>query len=157
MKKFISILIAVVLVSSFSTVALAADQSTTLTYSVDADYIVTIPESVKLDETIEITSAKANTEPGMAVKVRISEGLTDGKVTLSRQNDTDYKITSLVKLNNTDAVLDSTSVIASFADVTETTTGGTLAFAAPVSPDGGEVKAGDYTGTITFAISYEAE
>lgn len=130
---------------------------TTLTYSVDEDYMVTIPESVSLEDTISITSKKANTEPNMAVKVRISKGLTDGKVTLNRENDNAYSITAPVFLNNTMGTVASDTVIASFSEVTDEITGGTLTFGNPQAPDGGDVKAGKYSGSIIFEISYEEQ
>lgn len=136
------------------------DQKTELTFSVKTDYIVVIPESAKLDGSLVITSPKANTEPGMAVKIRISEGLTnDGKVTLDRDNDTsDYAITADLKQkapDGSDKAVTANTVIASFADVTSETTGATLIFGTPTSPDENPVKAGSYTGSLTFAISYE--
>ena len=50
-----------------------------ITFEQPADYVVTIPETVALDEEIVISSSKANTEPNMAVKVRISDLTADGK------------------------------------------------------------------------------
>ena len=133
------------------------DCDTTLTYSVETDYVVVIPESVKLDESIVITSSKANTEPGRAVKVRITDGLTDdGRAILDRDNDaSNYAITTRVKLNGGDNIVTSDTVIASFVDVTAQTVGGTLTFADPVSPDENPIKAGSYTGFLTFTVSYE--
>ena len=71
------------------------------------------------DESIVITSGRANTEPGMAVKVRITEGLTKGSVTLDRDNDnSDYAITARLKLNdNGDDIINSDTVVASFSDI----------------------------------------
>lgn len=132
------------------------DQNTTLTYSVGTDYVVVIPESVKLNESIAVTSSKANTEPGKAVKVRITKGLTGGSATLDRDNDdSNYAITAQLKLNDSEAAVTGDTVIASFADVTAETTGGTLTFADPVSPDANPIKAGSYTGSLTFTVSYE--
>ncbi len=137
-------------------ISASGNYDTTLTYSVETDYVVVIPESVKLDDSIVITSSKANTEPGMTVKVRITEGLTGDGVTLDRDNDnSDYAITAKLKLGDSDGLVTGDTVIASFADVTTQTTGGTLAFADPVSPDGNPIKAGDYTGSLTFTVSYE--
>ena len=137
-------------------IAEPGNQNTTLFYSVEPDYVVVIPESVKLDESIAITSGKANTEPGKAVKVRITGGLTAGSATPDRDNDdSDYAITAELKLNDGDGPVTGDTVIASFADVTVQTTGGTLTFADPAAPDENPVKAGSYTGSLTFTISYE--
>ena len=134
------------------------NRQTTLTYSVGSDYMVTIPPQVGLNSELKITSTKANTEPGMAVLVRISSGLTDGSVTLDRENDkTGYKITAPVRLNGKTDKVTTGTVLAAFQDITETTevTGGTLTFGTPVAADGKEVKAGSYSGKVTFVISYE--
>lgn len=164
-KKLITLVLAAILCCAASAPAYAQEITedggygdVTLTYSVDTDYVVVIPESVTLDESIVITSNRANTEPGMAVKVRITEGLDEkGSVTLDRDNDnSDYAITARLKLNdNVDNVITSETVVASFADVTAQTTGGTMTFADPVSPDANPIKAGSYTGSLTFTVSYE--
>lgn len=163
MKKIAAILMAGIL-CSMSTLPIMArnitkegNYDTTLTYLVDEDYVVTIPESVSLNDTISITSTKANTEPNKAVKVRISKGLTDGKVTLKREYDASYSIQAPVYLNNSNDKVTSDTVIASFADVSADETGGTLTFGEPLSPDQKDVKAGKYKGSITFEIKYETK
>lgn len=168
MKK-IAVTLAAGILCCMSTLPVMADsatiteletQDTKLTYSVDEDYMVTIPESVSLDQTVSITSKHANTEPGKAVKVRISSGLEDGKVSLTRDNDTDnYMIKASVSSEDTTTV-DSDTVVASFSEVfveegEAPFVGGTLTFGAPQSADGSEIKAGTYTGSMTFSISYE--
>ncbi|MGN0470351.1 MAG: hypothetical protein ACI4GV_05495 [Acutalibacteraceae bacterium] len=49
------------------------------------------------------------------------------------------------------------TVIASFADVTQETVGGTLVFGTPVSSDNSPIKAGSYSGLLTFTASYESQ
>lgn len=169
-KKLITFVLAATLFCAVSVPAFGkeidkpGDQDTELTYSVDTDYVVVIPESVTLNESIVITSGRANTEPGMAVKVRITEGLTKGSVTLDRDNDNSgYAITARLKLDDIDDddIINSDTVVASFSDIMtssdETTqiTGGTLSFSDPVSPDKKPIKAGSYTGSLTFTVSYE--
>ena len=161
-KKLFAFVLSAILCCAASVPAFAkeitdpGDYDTTLTYSVETDYVVVIPESVKLNESIVITSSRANTEPGMAVKVRITEGLTEGSVTLDRDNDaSDYAITAKLKLNDSNEAVTGDTVIASFADVTAQATGGTMTFADPVSPDENPIKAGSYTGSLTFTVSYE--
>lgn len=161
-KNIIAFVLAGVLCCTASVPAYAreittpGDYETTLTFSVDTDYVVVIPESAELNKSLAITSPKANTEPGMAVKVRITKGLTDGSATLRRNYDnSDYAITAKLKLNDSNETVTSETVIASFSDVTTQTTGGTLTFADPVSPDKNDVKAGSYTGSLTFTVSYE--
>ena len=156
MKKLASFLLAAALCCTAAVPAFAADvttQDTTLTYSVNTDYIVTIPEQVALDEEIIISSSKANTEPNMAVKVRISDLTADGAAELTRTDNTDYKITAAAKQNN--AGITNNTIVAQFADVTAETKADAISFEDPASPDGGEIKAGSYTGSLTFTVSYE--
>ncbi len=156
MKKMGSFLLAAALCCTAAVPAFAADvttQDTTLTYSVNTDYIVTIPEQVALDEEIVISSSKANTEPNMAVKVRISDLTAGGAAELARTDNTDYKITAAAKQNS--AGITNNTVVAQFADVTAETKADAISFEDPVSPDGGEIKAGSYTGSLTFTVSYE--
>ena len=159
MKKLAVFLLTAALCCAAAVPAFAAEvtgngsQDTSLTYSVKSDYIVVIPESTTLDGEIVISSSKANTEPGMAVKVRISNLNADGAAELSRTDDTDYKITAAAKQNNGGITND--TVVAQFADVTAATAADAISFENPVSPDGGEIKAGSYTGSLTFTVSYE--
>lgn len=169
MKK-IAVTLAAGILCCMSTLPVMADnaiitkpgtQDTKLTYSVDEDYMVMIPESVSLNQTVSITSKHANTEPGKAVKVRISSGLEDGKVSLTRDYDTDnYMIKASVSSGGTTQTVDSNTVVASFSEVfveegKDPVVGGTLTFGEPQSADGSEIKAGTYTGSMTFSISYE--
>lgn len=168
MKK-IAVTLAAGILCCMSTLPVMADsatitepgtQDTELTYSVGEDYMVTIPESVSLNQTVSITSKHANTEPGKAVKVRISNGLNQGMVSLTRVYDTAYKINASVSLGGTTQTVDSNTVVASFSEVFveedgDPVVGGTLTFGTPQSADGSEIKAGTYTGSMTFSISYE--
>ena len=101
-----------------------------------------------------ISSFKANTEPNMVVKVRISNLTKDGKAELARTGDPTYKITAAAKQNKVAIAND--TIVAQFADVTAKTDADTITFDIPVAADGGEIKAGKYTGSLTFTISYEA-
>ena len=159
MKKMASFLFAVALCYTAAVPAFAADvttdgsKDTSLTYSVSADYIVTIPEQVTLDEEIVISSSKANTEPNMAVKVRISNLTENGEAELARTNDAEYKITVAVKQN--DAGITNNTVVAQFEDVTTEIKAAAISFDSPVAVNGGDIKAGAYTGSLIFTVSYE--
>ena len=164
MKKSASFLLAAALCCIATVPALAADSqitpdsdpksaSTELTYSVAADYIVVIPETVALDSDLTIKSTKANTEPGKAVKVSISGLNADGKAELTRANDTEYKITADVKQG--EKALKNSDVVATFADVTAETAATAITVSNAASPDTNPIKAGSYSGTLTFTVSYE--
>lgn len=158
MKRMAAILLAAALCAAAALPAFAVeisedvDYDTTLRYMVDADYLVVVPESIALDQELVISSTRANTEPGMAVKGRISNLTADGKAELSRINDTDYKITAQAKQN--DAAIADGAVVATFADVTAKTDADAISFEAPEAAEG-TVKAGDYEGGVIFVISYE--
>lgn len=162
MKKLAAFLLAATLCCTATVPAFAANittngesKNTVLTYSVATDYIVTIPESTTLGGQIVISSSKANTEPDKAVKVRISNLTDQGAAQLSRTADTDYKITATAKQKN--QTINNNTVVAQFADVTVKTDAEAITFENPVAVSGGEIKAGSYTGSLTFTVSYEAE
>lgn len=159
MKKVITGVLTAALCAGMTVPAFAADvttegsQNTALTYSVETDYIVTIPEQVSLDKEIVISSSKANTEPGMAVKVCISDLTAAGAAELTRTNDESYKITAAAKQKNNG--ITNNTVVAQFADVTTEKKADAITFDDPVAVNGGEIKAGSYTGSLTFSVSYE--
>lgn len=161
MKKFTAFLLTTALCCAAAVPAFAAEvkpggeQSgqTDLIYSVKTDYIVTIPETVALDEELVVSSSKANTEPNKAVKVRISGLNANGKAELVRKDDTAYKITADVKQGET--ALGNNAVVATFADVTAETAAAAIIVSNAASPDTDPIKAGSYSGTLTFTVSYE--
>lgn len=158
MKRMAAILLAAALCAAAALPAFAVeisedvDYDTTLRYMVDADYLVVVPESIALDQELVISSTRANTEPGMAVKVRISNLTADGKAELSRINDTDYKITAQAKQNDA-AIADGvfTSVVYNEQIVTGTQTPLTVDIA---KEEWEEAKSGEYEARLTFTISY---
>ncbi|RHR30699.1 hypothetical protein DWX43_07520 [Clostridium sp. AF19-22AC] len=161
----------ILLVCSLSMTAFAADDSTnigkgqaeqtastSLSYNVTPDYTVVIPREVSLsskDITMQITATKINAEPNYQVQVKVSGGLTEGKVKLVRTNDTGYEIYAPLKLG--DNSIDSNTAVAAFMehDTTALPGTGTLTFGAPADAGGStDIKAGDYTGTVTFQVAY---
>lgn len=131
------------------------NKNTEVTFLQPADYVVIIPETVSVDTPLEIKSSLANTEPDMAVKISISNGIdSNGQITLNRKNDSSsYAVKVPVLQNNTPVNND--TVIASFSDIETETTGGILTFGDIISPDGTPILAGDYFGTLTFSAAYE--
>ncbi|MEG0662742.1 MAG: hypothetical protein RR472_05635 [Anaerovoracaceae bacterium] len=83
----------------------------------------------------------------------MKSGITDGKVTLERVGDTKTTVTSAVT-NSAKTALINGSVVAEFQDTSITPVGtltGELIFAKLQDSAGGKsVKAGTYTGTMTF-------
>ena len=162
MKKTVAIVLAAALCCTASIPAFASEvstdggqASTRLTYAVGESYVVTIPETVALGQDLVISSDKANTEPGQSVKVRITGLTEDGAAELVRTDDEEYRIAAQARQNG--AVISNSTVVASFANITDKTDADHITFDAPEAVSGGEIKAGSYTGTLTFTVSYEAE
>ena len=164
MKKILTTaLTAALCVSAIGTTAFAAEinqdtdqktANTAVNYTADPSYVIVIPESVNLGENLNITCEKANTEPDKCVKVRISGLTDDGKVSLSRKNDTDnYKITADISQNNTP--LSNNSAVAIFQSIVLSVDAPSIVIYNPQSSDYFDIKAGEYSGTITFTVSYE--
>lgn len=164
-KSLTAILSAVLCLSASSNVFAAGTQindstadpktaNTTVNYTVAEVYTVVIPESITLGEEITIKCTTANTAPGKAVKVAIS-GLDSDKVLLSRKNDANYKIKAEVIQNNN--AVSNNDVVASFQDVTAGTgkSADPITFENLKSPDANPIKAGSYSGTVTFTVSYQ--
>lgn len=131
---------------------------TQLSYKVSSDYEVIIPESLELskdhNETLQFTSTKMNTEVDYSVIIRIT-GLTDNKAKLTRLGDTDYSIVLPVMMGSKEIVENTTVARFEGTDTNPVQGTGTVSFGAPVASDGKElIKAGDYTGTVIFTVSY---
>ena len=163
MKKILTTaLTAALCISAVGTTAFAAEinqdtdpktANTTVNYTVESSgYVIVIPESVNLGENLTITCEKANTEPNKYVRVSVSGLTDDGKISLSRKLDNSYKITADISQNNTSLSNDST--VAAFQNITTLTNADPIVVENPQSPDSFPIKAGEYSGTITFTVSY---
>lgn len=160
MKKILSILLALAMISAISVSAFAADTeikqdsdpktaNTNVTYTVDSVYTVVIPETVSLGNDIVITSAAMNIDVDEKVNVTITDGITNSVVTLARTGDINTKLTSNVQLNGSD--ITNTTVVAQFLgnSTTAVTGTGTLSVGGPNETN---IKAGSYTGTLIFSV-----
>nr|WP_300323633.1 hypothetical protein [uncultured Anaerostipes sp.] len=125
-----------------------------------ANYTITIPaEPVEAGN----SESKAQLKPSdsfdlgyggtATVKVKENSGVDkDGKLTLTRQNDTEnYTITSALLVNN-NALGDINKSVATFTMSNKTPV--SVSFAKPTETD---IPAGTYSGTITFVISYSEQ
>lgn len=162
-KKAITGLLGMMLAAQMMLPVSAAEtekKQTTVKYQESNDWIVTIPAEVTLSASqgteCSITASKINIEPGKELQVSILSGISSGQVTLSRTNGTSADdITSTVRLTeNASGGISQNEVVAKFSGSAFTGTirptyGGTLYF----SSLGGDIKAGSYTGTITFSMS----
>ena len=136
----------------------------TLKYTEGNHWTVTIPSEVSLstgsDSESKITATEINIEPTKKLEVSISGGISEGKATLSRENGTLGKddVTSIVSLDKdaTSGISDN-AVVAEFSDTKagdaiKADTNGTLYFGELTPTTGDTVKAGEYTGHLTFNL-----
>ena len=143
--------------------------------SVKAEYTVIIPQQINVDavngSSLALASTHANTEPGMAVNIRISNLDEDGNVTLTRQEasgeetsgreDTE-PVTVKSKITGVSGqTLANDAVAASFSDLPQVLDNAdaetvVLKVGAPQpTGDDQEVKAGKYSGKLDFVVCYE--
>lgn len=157
MKKIFAGLLALTLCCSMATTAFAAEinqdsdpktGSTTLTTSKAATYTIIIPESAEIAFDVEknpigeIEYRSGNLEPDAYVTVTLSE-----KTALANKVDDQYTIDYVIS----DAEGEFTSVVYD----EETVAGTKTALTADITKMAWEdAKAGDYSATLTFAISY---
>ena len=129
-------------------------------YTQGNTYVISIPKSVTLQQGKETTAEQMNATsinlaPGAKVHVKVTEGITDGAVTLSLKNgETTDKVTSKVSLTSGGDVITENTVVAEFTgsgnDIEPTKGTGTLHFAA--LQDG--MRAGEWEGKLEFSVSF---
>lgn len=134
-----------------STIYLLLKTKTVLvTMNVEDDYLIVIPETANAGEPLTIEAKYANTAPNDKIQVSISNGIdNDGKLALSRNGDEECKLTSVVSKGET-AVKPNVPVMTfDYNDLTAKS----LNISVPTSAESGPLKAGLYTGTLTFTVS----
>ena len=125
-----------------------------VTYRQPNAYTVTIPDSINLSSTATTTNQiwvnEVNLEPNTEIKIKISKGVDEnGVIELSRQQDTDTKaVTTISTTAGGTGIAQGTD----FATFTENGYQ-SLFYSKIAAKDGGTIKAGDYSGTITFEVS----
>lgn len=149
-KKVIASALGMMLLSATVLPVHAEDMS--VSYSQTTTYTLSIPKSIDLSKDNSVTAqsigvSAVNTAPTEKVQVKIKDGITDGKVTLSRENDLATTVVSSVTQDGN--IVNNGSVIAEFQD-TVISPAKTIDFSAIEDSKGGVVKAGTYNGTITF-------
>ena len=155
MKKLLSFTLALVMMLSVSVTAFAGtvDQDsidktgdTSITYSVDHAYTVTIPATVELGGTATVKVENTMLKKGDEVNVKLtgtSEADDTFKVTTAQGAELTYTVKkSDTVINVGDTVISCASQVSNQVD---------LLFTAPTSVQ----YAGDYSGTVTFTVSVE--
>lgn len=134
-----------------------------LNYTEGNHWVVTIPSEVSLstgsDSKSMITATEINIEPTKKLEVSVSDGISEGKATLSRKNGKDGdNVTSIVSLEEGATIgISDNAVVAEFSgtqkdDPIKADTDGILYFSKLTATNGDTVKAGEYTGKITFLL-----
>ena len=131
-------------------------EEVTVTYREPNAYTLSIPASVTLTKdggSSNVGVIDVNIEPDKKIEFKITAGVDDsGVIELSRENDTSTKALTTVSTTSGGTGIAKDSVFTSFTedDMQD------LYFTAPVAKYGSEIKAGSYTGTITFTVEAPA-
>lgn len=130
--------------------AATQSQDVTVSYREANNYTLTIPTAINLNDsqTTEVSVSDVNLEPNASIQISITSGVgNNGVVSLQRANDTTTTAVTTLSVDNT-------PVSPNTAFATFTTIGSkTLSFSDLTDSQGGDVKAGDYSGTLTFYVS----
>lgn len=131
----------------------AADNTMSVTYRQPNAYTVTIPQSVNLSNgatSNKIEVKDVNLEPNAEIKIKISQGVdNNGVIELSREQDTNTKAVTTISKEQS-----GTGIKLNEDFVTFTANGSqSLYYSKIAAKDGGQVKAGNYNGTLTFTVT----
>ena len=124
----------------------------TVTYRQPNAYTVTIPTSIDLSagadsNKIEVTDV--NLEPNKEIAISITSGVDNqGVIELSRKDDTNTKAVTTISKTEGGAGIAPNQDFVTF----NTAGNQTLYYSAIEAKDGGTVKAGDYSGQLTFTV-----
>lgn len=154
MKKFITIVLAVLMIAATTVTAFAETQSTNVTYEVSPTYTVTIPQSVTISSDTKTTTATISAENvvvanGKQVQVALTDTTkTTGGESFALQTTEGAEITyTVTKGDNTNVSIGDAVLQVNPKDADNGSA--TLTLTAPNSV----TYAGTYTGTMTFTIS----
>ncbi|MCD8104144.1 MAG: hypothetical protein LUF35_03860 [Lachnospiraceae bacterium] len=152
-NKMMAGLFAAALLAGTALPAYAEYRDMTVSYIEASTYTLSIPATVNLSETEEVSAVIGVSDVNIAtteqVQIKISSGVSSGKVTLTDTKDAANTISSTVSLTTGGEGIADDAVVAAFEGASTTpVSGGTLYFSAL-----GDVYAGSYEGTIVFEAS----
>lgn len=160
-KKWLGMAMAAVMMGSMAVPVLATGTTSNDTlkvgYTEPSTFTLNIPASVTLKETEEVSQSiglsAINVATTEKVQIKVSSGISGGKVTLKDVEDPQNTHTSTVSLTSGGTEIADDAVVAAFEGTsTAATTGGTLFFSAL-----GDIPAGTYSGTIMFEAGIVAK
>lgn len=128
-----------------------------VTYRQPNAYTVTIPQSVDLSAgktSNKIEVKNVNLEPNKEIAIKITSGVdSSGVIELSREQDTDTKaVTTISTTDGGTGIALNTDFVAFTADGEQN-----LFYSAIEAKDGGQVKAGNYSGQLVFTVTAPAK
>ena len=130
-----------------------AEDRMEVTYREPNAYTVTIPTVVDLRAgatSNEIAVPDVNLEPGKEIKIKISNGVdASGTIKLSRENDTNTKVVTTISTTEGGTGIALNNDFATFTADGEQA----LYYSEITAESGGQVRAGNYSGTITFTVT----
>ena len=152
-NKMMAGLFAAALLAGTALPAYADSRNMTVNYTEASTYTLSIPTTVSLLETATVSRiigvSAVNVATTEQVQIKVSSGISDGKVTLTDTKDAANTISSTVSLTTGGEGIADDAVVAAFeGNSTTAVSGGTLYFSAL-----GDVYAGSYEGTIVFEAS----
>lgn len=159
MRKAVSIILALALIASFTSMVYADDLSagsgeTEITAHIYSTYTITIPATINLDsgENGQVTISNANLEDGYAVNVYMTNGNDQGLVTLYH-TDGVHSITGQV-IFGSGQIADDTTPFASFSSA-EVAGEESVTKYFNIQVDTLTGTPGNYTGTMTYSFRCE--
>ena len=160
MKKIFALFLVIILMASVSVTAFAADNTVNyngnqnpqtsglnVTYNVQPNFTVTIPENVTLGSNVTVSTDKVVVEYGKAVKVKLT-GTGEDDNTFKLKTEEGAVLEYTVKMG--DRVVNVGDTVLTVAP-DSTATSAQLSFVMPTNV----TYAGNYTGTVTFSIVVE--
>lgn len=152
-KKWIAGMMSAALIAGMALPVYASQTDTKslyVKYEEPSTFTMSIPQDVTLSKesgttgTIELSAI--NVAANKKVEIRVTEGITDGKVTLTDENDTNNTCSATVSLEEGGTGVDPNAPIAEFTNASPEPLTVTLYFSAL----GNDITAGTYKGTITY-------
>lgn len=149
--KMIAGMMSVMLLGTMALPVHAEDM--TVKYREPNAYTISIPSSVDLSNgatSNKIEAKNVNLEPNKEIKITITSGVnTTGVIELSRENDTNTKAVTTISKTQGGIGIALNGEVATFKTDGEQQ----LYYSEIEASDGGQVKAGNYSGTLTFTVS----